>query len=222
LNRGSIIKNVSDTLTYEEAYTSADNLWAFLLMTGYITTVKQEEPDIDEDLEDYDGFESIELRIPNREVEGIFKEAVVDNFKKTVDQSKILELMEALWSGDEDTASKILSGLLLRTISYMDYHENYYHAFMSGIFAGRGYMPQSNKERGLGRPDVCIKDISNSRMLVIECKKADSEEKLDYFCDKAIEQIINKKYAWNANGYRTVLCYGIAFFEKSAKIKLMR
>ena len=217
LNGGTIVENVVDTLTYEEAYTSISNLWSVLLMTGYVTTVKREK----EVSSEVAGISDIELRIPNREVAGIFQKAVIDNFQKTVDQSRILKLMEALWSGDEDTATNILSDLLFETISYMDYHENYYHAFMSGIFTGRGYMPKSNQENGLGRPDVCLRDRRNRRMLVMECKKADSEEKLDYFCDQALEQIVSRKYTGNTNGYKTVLCYGIAFFEKSAKVKLL-
>ena len=218
LNGGTIVENVVDTLTYEEAYTSISNLWSVLLMTGYVTTVKREK----EVSSEVAGISDIELRIPNREVAGIFQKAVIDNFQKTVDQSRILKLMEALWSGDEDTATNILSDLLFETISYMDYHENYYHAFMSGIFTGRGYMPKSNQESGLGRPDVCLRDRRNRRMLVMECKKADSEEKLDYFCDQALEQIVSRKYTGNTNGYKTVLCYGIAFFEKSAKVKLLK
>ena len=62
--------------------------------------------------------------------------------------------MESLWTGDEGAAFEAISRLLWQTISYMDYHEDYYHAFLAGIFVGRGYGVESNKERGLGRPDI--------------------------------------------------------------------
>ena len=47
--------------------------------------------------------------------------------------------------GNEEKASDIMPGLLFETISYMDYHEDYYYAFITGIFAGVGYVPQSRK-----------------------------------------------------------------------------
>ena len=59
-------------------------------------------------------------------------------------------------------------------------------------------------------------------MMIIECKKAKSPETMDFWCDQAILQIIEKKYAEKQDGFHTVLCYGISFFKKTAKIKLMR
>lgn len=41
--------------------------------------------------------------------------------------------------------------VLWKTISYHDYKEDFYHAFLVGIFAGAGYMVESNKEHGEGR-----------------------------------------------------------------------
>lgn len=76
-----------------------------------------------------EGETEVRLRIPNKEIAGIFQRTVVDHFRKTVDQTKIQDLMSALWSGDADTATKVLSDLLWNTISYNDYKEDYYHAF---------------------------------------------------------------------------------------------
>ena len=211
LNGGTITEDVTNALTYEEAYTSINNLWSILLMTGYVTAVGQEG-----------GSKSVRLRIPNLEISLLFQRTVADHFKNTVDQAQVQELMEALWNGDEDRSSEILSDLLFETISYMDYHENYYHAFIAGIFTGRGYIPKSNKEQGLGRPDVDLKDRRNRRMMIIECKKSESEARMDFWCDEGIRQIIDNKYAGNTYGFRKVLCYGVSFFQKSAKVKLMR
>ena len=59
-------------------------------------------------------------------------------------------------------------------------------------------------------------------MMVIECKKAESEKRMDFWCDEAIRQIVDEKYTGKTTGFNTVLCYGISFFEKSAKVKLMK
>ena len=77
--------------------------------------------------------------------------------KETIDHSAQKSMMESLWSGDEQGASKIISNLLWKTISYHDYHEDYYHAFLAGAFVGLGYEVESNKEKGLGRPDILLK-----------------------------------------------------------------
>lgn len=217
LNGGTITQIVTNALTYEEAYDSESNLWSVLLMTGYVTAARSGE------LEKTEGIREVGLRIPNREIAAIFQKSVVDHFNKNVDQSEIRELMQALWNGDEEHASKVLSDLLWHTISYMDYHEDYYHAFVTGIFVGRGkYAVKSNKERGLGRPDVDLRDKTNRRAMIIEAKKSENKKRMEYWCDEAIRQIRDHEYAKDMAGYTTVLCYGISFFEKSARVKLMK
>ena len=65
---------------------------------------------------------------------------------------------------------KQLSDFLWDTISYHDYHEDYYHAVLAGLFVGLGYSVDSNKESGLGRFDVFIKDRRNRRAMLIEAR----------------------------------------------------
>ena len=71
------------------------------------------------------------------------------------DRSK---LFEALWNADTGRLSDLISELLFETISYHDYAESFYHAFLAGLFANAGYIVESNYESGLGRPDLVIKD----------------------------------------------------------------
>ena len=210
LNGETICEKVTNSLTYDQVYKSESNLWSLLLMTGYLTVNHRVDND----------KHPVELRIPNREIANIFQTAVVDHFNQTVDQTELTELMNALWNGDTDTASEIISDLLWHTISYMDYHEDYYHAFLCGLFVGRGgYMVQSNKERGLGRPDIDLRDKKNRRVIIIEAKKSEREEDMSSDCDKAIKQIIDNQYAAKLDGYKQVLHYGVAFFKKSALVK---
>lgn len=44
---------------------------------------------------------------------------------------------------------------------------------------------------------------------------------MDKVCDGAVEQIIAEKYAEGLYGYTQILCYGISFFQKQAKVKRM-
>ena len=210
LNSGTIIQTISDALTYNTLHSSEDNLWSVLLMTGYITKADPNE----------DG-ETVSLKIPNREVSSIFEDTVVSYFKESVSVDNVKELINSLWNKEVDRATELASELLWNTISYNDYHEDYYHAFLAGIFVGRGYNVDTNKERGLGRPDILLKDRKKRRAIIIEAKKSKSENDLDRDCDKAIKQIADEKYAQGLNGYEQILCYGVAFFQKQARFKLL-
>jgi len=209
MNGGTITEAISDELTYVILHETEQNLWSVLLMTGYLTKADGSP-----------GGNSVALKIPNAEIAGIFRDSVAIYFKETLDTSAQEALMEALWQGDTERASHLMSGLLWKTISYMDYHEDYYHAFIAGLFVGRGYETESNKEQGLGRPDLQLLDEDNRRAMIIETKKSDSAAEMENDCRKALEQIVDEEYARNLDeGYETVLCYGIAFFKKTALIR---
>ena len=210
MNGGTIIQTITDELTYDTLHSSEDNLWSVLLMTGYITKADAEEEG-----------KTVSLKIPNREIASIFEDTVVKLFRETIDTNMQKSMMEAFWNKDEEEAGRIVSELLWRTISYNDYHEDYYHAFLAGAFVGIGYEVESNKEKGLGRPDILLKDEDNRRAIIIEAKKSDKETDLDKDCDEAIRQIITGKYAEGLYGYEQILCYGVAFFQKQAKVKYL-
>ncbi|MBR2188436.1 MAG: AAA family ATPase [Eubacterium sp.] len=209
MNGGTITEKISDELTYDSLHETEQNLWSVLLMTGYLTKADTEAED-----------EDVPLKIPNAEIRGIFEDTVMKLFTDTLDTSRQRELMEAFWNEDIATATKHLNDFLWDTISYHDYHEDYYHAFLAGIFVGLGYAVDSNKESGLGRFDVLVKDRKNRRALVIEAKKSDSEAQMEKDCEAALKQIADNGYVRRLEpGYEKTICYGIAFYRKSSKIK---
>ena len=99
-----------------------------------------------------------------------------------------------------------------------DDHEDYYHAFLTGIFVGRGYAVESNREHGLGRPDSRLTDHRNRRILIIETKRSDSAAQMEHDRDEALKQIADQGYARGLEAYQ-VYCYGIAFYRKTALVK---
>ena len=209
MNGGTITVTVSDELTYDTLHESEQNLWSILLMTGYLTLADPAS-----------GGQKAALRIPNAEIAGIFEDTVVKLFTDTLDTGRQKELMEAFWDEDIESATKLLSDFLWDTISYHDYHEDYYHAFMAGLFVGLGYSVDSNKESGLGRFDIRVKERKNRRIMIFEVKKADTADRMNEACDEAIQQIVDKGYAKTIEpGYEKIICYGISFFQKSARIK---
>ena len=178
-------------------------------MTGYLTKADPEE----------DG-NTVSLRIPNAEIAGVFETAVVRLFREQIDRDRQKALMDAFWSGDAGKVSALLSEFLFDTISFHDYHEDYYHAFLTGIFVGLGYGVKSNREQGLGRTDITLTDKRNRRALVIEAKKSDRERQMEADCADALAQIEEKRYVDDLKGYKQIECCGIAFFRKSALVKM--
>ncbi len=68
-----------------------------------------------------------------------------------------------------------------------------------------------------------MKDRGNRRFLLLEFKRSEKEEKLDADCDDAIRQIFEKGYnKVIPEGYEEQKIYGIAFYAKMAKVKLVR
>ena len=210
LNCGTIEQRVVEELTYDEIYNKEDNLWSLLYMTGYLTKANKSEQE-----------NMISLKIPNREVASIFEDTVVNWFDDNIDRSKQSELVQAFWNGNEKQATELLSQFLWKTISYHDYHEDYYHAFLAGLFTGIGYSIESNKEAGLGRPDILLRDRDNRRAMIIEAKRVTDENDMAKACDEALTQIQERKYAKGIpHGYRTIICCGLAFCEKDCLVKI--
>ena len=212
LNGGTIEQRVVEELTYDEVFSKEENLWSMLYMTGYLTKAKKDERG-----------NILTLRIPNKEVAGIFEDTVVSWFEDNIDRSKQAELMQAFWNGNEEQVSKLVTDFLWQTISYHDYHENYYHAFLLGIFMGIGYAQESNNEYGLGRPDIVIKDKAHRRIMILETKFAKSKEGLPKKCDEALDQIERDEYCKGVpDGYESIMCYGVAFWKKRCMVKLYK
>ena len=209
LSGGYIIQRVDEMLTYDYLHSSEDNLWSVLYLTGYLTSVR--DRDITGDIPD--GMSA--LMIPNEEIREIFETIIIKWFDDTAKGWNRSRLFNAVWTGDADVVTDEMTKLLRKTIGYHDYREDFYHAFLAGIFAGAGYTVDSNKEHGEGRSDVVIYDEANSRVAIFEAKYARSSELLLSECDRAIAQINDRMYAAEyADDYDEILCYGIAFFKK--------
>ena len=209
ISDGSIQQQIEENLTYDYLHSSEENLWSILYLTGYLTNASEQ---------DTDG--TIELKIPNKEIKEIFETTVKKWFEdnaKTIDRK---ELFDAVWTGNADILTKEIGTLLRMTISYHDYKEDFYHAFLAGIFAGAGYVVESNKEHGEGRSDIVIYDDYEGKVAIFEAKKSQNPEDMKLDCEKAIKQINEKMYANEfEDAYDEILCYGISFFKKRCLVK---
>lgn len=206
---GYIVEQIDESLTYDYLHSSEENLWSILYLTGYLTTVREE--DLSTSVPD--GLSA--LAIPNAEIQEIFETTVMKWFSDSAKTWSRQILFDAVWKNDCELLTQEMNKLLRKTISYHDYKEDFYHAFLAGIFAGAGYSVESNKEHGEGRSDIVVSDIVNGRVAVFEVKKSDALADLTSDCESALAQIDDRMYAKEfEDDYDEVLCYGISFFKK--------
>ncbi len=211
---GCIVQRVDENLTYDYLHASEDNLWSTLYLTGYLTRARE----ADYKGEVPDGM--VALMIPNAEIREIFETTVIRWFDDSTKKWNRSVLFDAVWRGDSEGITKEMNALLRRTISYHDYREDFYHAFLAGIFTGAGYMVDSNKEHGEGRSDVVVYDPVNARVAIFEAKYTKTMENLERECDMALQQIDDRMYAAEyEDDYDQILCYGISFFRKRCMVK---
>ena len=209
---GYIIQKIREDLTYDYLHSSEENLWSILYSTGYLTQVRGEELPAD----------TAALMIPNAEIRQIFETTVQEWFDDSARKENRTALFDAVWSGDIETLTEEMNELLRKTISYHDYKEDFYHAFLAGIFTGAGYSVDSNRERGEGRSDVVVRNSSKGRVALFEAKYAKTLDGLEASCEAALQQIEDRQYAKDfADDYDDILCYGIAFYKKRCLVRTM-
>ena len=216
LSGGYILQHIDENLTYDYLHSSEDNLWSVLYLTGYLTGLREEElpgavPD---------GMTA--LRIPNEEIREIFETTIRKWFDDSAKTWNRKDLFASIWQGDSEAATEEINKLLRRTISYHDYRDDFYHAFLAGIFTGAGYAVESNKEHGEGRSDIVVSDYTDGWVAIFEIKYSDSPEELETDCEKAIRQMDERMYAVEYEEQypaERILCYGISFFKKRCLVK---
>ncbi len=211
-----IRKTIAEDITYDNLLSSEENFWSVLLMTGYLTVVPKDEVEAENVSNDTEG---VYLRLVNNEIKELFSRTVVSWFKNKMLKEDRTELFKAIWSGDAETITDELCGFLGDSISFYDYHEIFYHAFLTGLLSGvKGIIIKSNSETGTGRADVVLQYPRKGLAAIFEFKSAKSEAAMNKKCDEALKQIETRKYSFPFR-HNTVLKYGIAFFEKQCLVK---
>ena len=214
LSGGYILQKVEEDLTYDYLHSSEENLWSILYLTGYLTRVREE--DLPAPLPE----DTSALIIPNTEVREIFETTIQKWFDESAQTWNLTTLFDAMWSGDAETLTAEINKLLYKTISYHDYREDFYHAFLTGILAGSGCAVESNREHGEGRSDIVIYHPDRPQVVLFEAKYAKTLGGLQKSCAEALQQIEDRQYAKEfEEDYDSVLCYGIAFYKKRCLVQ---
>ena len=219
VNGGIVQKEINSELTYKELYSSIDNLWSTLFMTGYLTQRGESSGN------------RYNLVIPNREIRNIITNHILKMFKENVkdDGKTVSDLCDALLNKNPEKVELIFTEYMKKTISIRDTFarkptkENFYHGLLLGILGFKeNWSVMSNRESGDGFGDILIRIEDEDVGIVIEVKYAD-DENLQGECEKALQQIIDIRYteALEQEGIHTIIKYGIACYRKKCKV-LMR
>ena len=219
VNGGIVQKEINSELTYKELYSSIDNLWSTLFMTGYLT--QRGKP----------SGNRYNLVIPNREIRNIITNHILKMFKENVkdDGKTVSDLCDALLNQNPEKVELIFTEYMKKTISIRDTFaqkptkENFYHGLLLGILGFKeNWSVMSNRESGDGFGDILIRIEDEDVGIVIEVKYAD-DGNLQGECEKALQQIIDIRYteALEQEGIHTIIKYGIACYRKKCKV-LMR
>lgn len=205
MNGQSLIKYIKPELTYREM-DNINNIYSFLLLTGYLKVIKDR------------GENQYELIIPNKEVYEIYKQSFMSYFEDYT-TSKKNELYQELVDGDAKKVNLLLNDILLRSISYFDNQESFYHGFLVGLL--NDYEVVSNRESGNGRFDVCVlpENILGT-VVLIECKHSISEDDLIDDAKEGARQIVEQKYLeeHKFKKYENAIGYGISFYKKQCYV----
>ena len=219
VNGGIVQKEINSELTYKELYSSIDNLWSTLFMTGYLTQRGE-----------FSG-NRYNLVIPNREIRNIITNHILKMFKENVkdDGKTVSDLCDALLNQNPEKVESIFTEYMKKTISIRDTFaqkptkENFYHGLLLGILGFKeNWSVISNRESGDGFGDILIRIEDEDVGIVIEVKYAD-DGNLQGECEKALQQIIDIRYTevLEQEGIHTIIKYGIACYRKKCKV-LMR
>ena len=212
----TVIKEIKQELTYNELDKSIENLWSILFTTGYLT--QRERID----------SRKLRLAIPNREIKELFELQIREWFqeKSSEDVKKLDKLCMAFPDGDAETIEDLLNDYLWNTISIRDTavkgrKENFYHGILLGILGFKeNWLVTSNRESGDGFADIRLKPKNPDAGIIVELKYVRSLHDLDQACERALEQIEDRRYdtELREDGRNDILAYGIAFCKKRCKV----
>lgn len=213
INGEAIEKELRLDLTYEEVDQSIENLWSVLFTTGYLTQSGRNENG------------AYRLIIPNREVREVFRLQINEWFKKSIfsNTERLTAFWKAFEEGDTEGVEQYLNRVLSNSISVFDTKarkeekESSYHNLLVGILTGNAdWLVKSNVEAGEGFADIIVETDDPDAGIVAELKYTKNFDDMKMTCQKAIDQIRNRRYQeYLLNDDRKdIRLYGITFCKK--------
>ena len=209
----AVEKRIRSDLTYDEIDNSIDNIWSVLFTTGYLTRLGKAENGV------------YKLIIPNQEVREVFVLQIREWFNQIVANNRAStdKINQGFLEGEAETIQQELTMFLGETIRVFDTKarneekEIFYHGILLGILKNySGWVVKSNRESGDGFADILLKPRNPDAGIIVELKYVRSLNDLDQACERALEQIEDRRYdtELREDGRNDIFAYEIAFCRK--------
>ena len=217
-----IEKRIDDHVSYHHNGIHPQDVWSFLVYSGYLTCTK---PLWRDDADNSVG----NLKIPNREVLIAFKNLIRDWTERRVgSDTRVADMLDGLVQGDQERFERPFRELVTNTLSFHDVTadkaESFYHAFVIGmlVYLNATHEVRSNRESGYGRYDVMVEPRDPTRYpgVVIEFKIVPKDSTIEETLESAHRQIQEKKYGaeLQARGCSRVVQWAIVFRGKEVGV----
>mgnify|MGYP001245260221 CR=1 FL=1 len=206
LERESVNLEVEDNVNLREL--TEGDIYSLLLQSGYLT------------YEEKDGVRKYKL--PNKEIRDFISSLVQEITNKIEDKGLEEYVLLKDWLEFENS----LEASIARGISFYDIsskeeiRESFYHALLLGIFVNfKNYRIKSNRESGMGRPDLILTRNEGEESIVIEIKSGPRDGDATKELERAKRQIKLKSYGEELEG--EVIKIGIGFSGKKMKLEVV-
>ena len=221
-------REVLINIAYPQIRNRQDVVWSFLLHGGYLNASERHQ---------HDTFQDFRLSIPNREVRYSYLNIIKAWLEEDLEASEpFQDFILGVREGDARLIERGLGNILFGLASYYDSApagrsgewertEGFYHGLVLGMLAylGSEYIVESNRECGLGRPDIVLiqrvpETNTPARILLFEFKQesADGTTPLELLALEAYTQA-KRKYLKGVRekwGPGEVLVLGVGFRGK--------
>lgn len=213
----AVEKRIRSDLTYDKIDNSIDNIWSVLFTTGYLTRLGKADNGV------------YKLIIPNQEIREVFVQQIREWFNQIVANNRAStdKINQGFLEGEAETIQQELTMFLGETIRVFDTKarneekEIFYHGILLGILKNySGWVVKSNRESGEGFADILLKPKNPDAGIIVELKYVRSLNDLDQACERALEQIEDRRYdtELREDVRNDILAYGIAFCRKRCKV----
>ena len=222
ISGNSISSSIMKQISFDDIQ-ETEGLYSLLLFSGYLK--------IDVECTDPDP-ETYHLLIPNYEVGHIYRQRLIKWISKKleIDSRDYHSLMNLLACGQVSTFTDKLQTFLDASTSFYqtgpEHAELFYSGFMLGLLhtLSRHYSLASERESGMGRPDIMLIPQSQygDQVLILEYKVGPKVRGLTSLATKGLAQIAAKEYesSLKSHGHvKQVLQVCLAFCGKKLAVK---
>ncbi len=215
-----VIKPIDEGVSLNDLNNKPDAVFALFLFSGYLTL--NQKPVYE------DGALQCELKIPNKEIQDLFKFSITKWMEMSLPSQGLPALLGSLTAGNVKLFTELVQAIIIKSRSFHDSlaeePEMVYHSFVLGLLVAleKTYEVKSNRESGFGCYDVCVIPKDRSKLgIVIEFKKVHTEKELNSGASEALNQIEKQNYVAKMQNLeiKKFLILGIAFHGKRLVIK---